>query len=643
MHQYINNGSRTIYLIGPAGERVAMVPGKPETLPEFFEIYVRRHKIARLNQPVQQKQAIQPMSKRRVQPVQPRHIVTVKPNRISANRLVEEAPRQTIVPQDRQNRVRSTIVSRPKPATPVTAVRRPSNRSKRPVVGRTLDVNAIKHLNEILTIDQYPISNGIGVGILSYNRPLALKRLVESIRRFTRLNNTTIFISDDASTNPELLEYLRELKRQSDFVVITNSTRLGIAGNSNRLLQCLQRFDHCLLLNDDVEIKANGWDVWYKDSCIKTGMHHFCYREPGVYGAVSGNSIKMNGLELQVVLDKPHGAVLAFTNYAFKQVGYFDESFGVYGFEHVDWSSRLQASNSIPGFFDVSGSNNFFKIHPEASAVENRHENYAKAKTIWSNKKLSGRYLECPSAPLDSISYVIPYRDIGRVGSIVDVVDNIRAQRFPVIDIVVSEHDITRKCPDVAARHILETRNGHLPFNKSIAFNKGVYSALNSKVVLHDADMLVPVNYTAKVYNLLDSYESCHIGKTVAYLEQESSEFVHKNKLVVHGMSTGRVVGYYEGGSLACTKAAYSKVGGFNESFVGYGVEDCEFYERLSSSTKWHGDRTENLIHLWHPRSAEWNSCHIKNTEIYNGLKKLSLDQRIAALRRSLMDNGFIS
>lgn len=643
MPQYINNGPRTIYLVGPSGERVAMVPGKPETLPEFFEIYVRRHKIARLNQPVQQKQQpVQPMSKRRIQPVQPRHIVAVKPNRVSARRVIEEASKPII--QDKPlSKVRSAVVSRPQATAAVTAVRRFSNRAKRPVVGRVLDVNAIKHLNEVLTVDQYPISNGIGIGILSYNRPLALKRLVDSIQQFTKLNNTTVFISDDASNNPELIDYLRELKRQGAFTVITNNKRLGIAGNSNRLLQCLQRFEHCLILNDDVEIKAAGWDSFYRDASIKTGMQHFCYREPGVYGAAAGNPIKVNGLELKVVLDKPHGAVLAFTNQAFRHVGYFDESFGIYGFEHVDWSFRLQATNSMPGYFDVAGSNNFFKIHPEASAVENRQDNYIKAKSIWLNKKQTNQFLNCASPALDSISYVIPYRDIGRVDSIIDVIDNVRAQRFPVIDIVVAEHDVIRKCPSIIARHVMEMRDGDRPFNKAIAFNRGVYSALFDKIVLHDADMLVPVNYTAKVYNLLNTYESCHIGKTVTYLDQEPSEFVHKNKLVLHGMATSRVIGYYEGGSLACTKSSYSKIGGFNESFVGYGVEDCEFYERLSLGTKWHGTRTENLIHLWHPRSTEWNHCHIKNTEIYNGLKKQPLEQRIVALRQCLINNGFIT
>ena len=62
-----------------------------------------------------------------------------------------------------------------------------------------------------------------------------------------------------------------------NFVILRNNERLGIAGNTNRLLRCLSRFKYGMLLNDDVEILKYGWDQIYFDAMENTGMHHFVY------------------------------------------------------------------------------------------------------------------------------------------------------------------------------------------------------------------------------------------------------------------------------------------------------------------------------------------------------------------------------
>lgn len=638
MPQYINNGTRTIYLLGPDGARITMVPGKPENLSEYFEIYVRKSKIARVtgDQPpkYQQKQNLLPVQSRRPQPVQVKRIAAVKP--VRTTNIVREAapvPKQHVSP-----RMRSVAPHKRKLAVDVVTVRPQT----RPTVGKIIDTNAVNHLNDIVAINKYPISNGVGVGILSYNRYASLKRLIDSIRRYTNLSNTTVFISDDNSTDPATIEYLNELSKTGEFVVLMNKTRAGIAGNSNRLLQCLERFDYGLLLNDDVEVRAVGWDSFYKIATQKSAVHHFCYREPGVYGASFGTPISINGLNLKFVKDRPHGAILSFTCDVLQRVGYFDESFGIYGFEHVDWSHRMQEYNPAPGYFDVNGSNEYFKIHKEESIVAGRKDHYQRAQAVWDSVRGTDRSNITTKHKVSGISYVVPYRDIGRSDSIIDVINNIRAQRFPVIEIIVSEHDEIRKFPVVSARHILNTKAGSGPFNKAHAFNKGVFHARHNKVVLHDADMLVPAEYTNEVDGILNSFEACHIGKTVVYLNKEPSEAVHKDLRVIPDMAAGRVVGYYEGGTLACTKAAYIKVGGFNEAFVGYGVEDCEFYERLSQNTKWFGERSKHLIHLWHPRSVEWNDCHIANTQLNRMLQQRPMALRISDLKQRLITDGYI-
>jgi predicted glycosyltransferase involved in capsule biosynthesis len=105
--------------------------------------------------------------------------------------------------------------------------------------------------------------------------------------------------------------------------------------------------------------------------------------------------------------------------------------------------------------------------------------------------------------------------------------------------------------------------------------------------------------------------------------------------------SIDKVVSYYEGGSLACKKETYWRVGGHNEDFWGYGCEDCEFYERLSKNTKWYGNRTHDLIHLHHGRDDGWTEHHITNKTIYSSLQQLDMNQRILKQQHQMRLIGY--
>jgi len=170
------------------------------------------------------------------------------------------------------------------------------------VVGSEINRDAI----EILGQSIYPISNNIGVGILAYERAGTLKRLIESIKNNTDLNRTTVFISDDGSENQEMLDYLGVLEQDDRFVVIRNQRRLGVAGNSNRILRALSRFRYGLILNDDIEILKDGWEHLYVNAMNKTGYNHLVFRKSGVYDADLGTKTIVEDVSLNVVKEKPH-------------------------------------------------------------------------------------------------------------------------------------------------------------------------------------------------------------------------------------------------------------------------------------------------------------------------------------------------
>jgi glycosyltransferase involved in cell wall biosynthesis len=598
--EYLNPHPHDLYLVGPDGNTVHIRKGRRVRLPEFFDRYVGKDGGVR------------------------GYLVNV-----------EKLP--TMPPPKRELKT-----SRPQ-SRPIQLNKITPKEVKRPIVGR-MRRNVDPSNSKAFTNNAYAISNGIGIGILTYNRPSSLRRLLNSIFKYTDTCRTTIFISDDGSTDQEQLSYLSELEARDDIVIIRNQKQLGVAGNSNRLIRCLSRFPKKILLNDDVEILNSGWENFYFTAMSRTDFHHFCYRQPGVYGATKGDNVVVHGTLLNIVGSKPHGAVMAFDHIAFAKVGYFDEQFGQYGVEHVDWSNRLSESKlQQPGFFDVDGSSAYFVVHPEPSSVENRVEKFKHAKAILSSIGIRPTYINASEATVvPCISCVIPFREINRKDSILTVLGSIRAQRYPDIEIIMTEEDSAMKTKDsdfAPARHVFTTGLPGAAFNKSRAWNAGVEACTADILILHDADTLAPSSYFKAVAKELTDAESCHLCKNIFYLGSQATHTVNTTGIVNRPIYD-HMVDYFEGGTIACTRKAYWKIGGFVEEFVGYGVEDCDFYFRLSKATIWKENRYIDLLHLHHARVDNWITFHNRNKELGTKINSLSLNDRIARQRQLLIQSG---
>jgi len=628
MPEYINNNTHSVHLTGPDGRVVKIRSKQRINLSDFFDKYRARGFIQLTGEAPQESD---------------KKTKNIQTSIVKSTHRRDQIKKQQRLRKERKhnvNKVRKVIKNRQIQAN---LPAKNSKTGKKLVVGKEVSTDATALLQKNLEVDCYPISNNIGVGVLSFNRFSSLKRLIDSIKTYTDLKRTTIFISDDNSTDEATIKYLDRLEKQPNFVVLRNSQNLGIADNSNRLLQCLSRFSHGLLLNDDVEVLQFGWEYFYSKAARQTGFHHFSYYQPGVYGASEPTDFLVRGnLNLKSISERPHGAILSFTNEMLDKCGGFNNKYGQYGMEHIDWSLKphefgLQES----GFYDVSGSQDYFVVHPEESAVKNRGPMLKKAKEIHRSRKASNRIELKITIP--SISYVVPFRNTGRQEAMQTVINNIRAQRYPHVQITMVEQDSKTNIvlePFQPFNYVLAQESENPLFNKSKAFNIGV-SKSHGSVILHDADMLVPGSYTKLIAGVLLSYDACHVGHTVIYTTKESAESINQNQNINLQTEFNRVVGYFEGGSLACTKEAYWRVGGFNEDFWGYGCEDCEFYARLSGNSKWYEKRQVDFLHMWHGRVSGWNSHHEQNKQINAALEKRSMRQRISDQRKQLIANGY--
>jgi GT2 family glycosyltransferase len=615
--EFLNVSGRIIMLSGasPEFKRVHFAKAERKILPRYFVKYVPRY--------------LKIIKEGAIIHTPPDSNPQVDMTKIKAKELMRKI-------QQREERRAYLAEMRKRASVKITkhhgAIRR------RPTVGATLmrSEEANKYLRELTQRINFSISNDIGIGILSFNRLDCIKRLVKSIRDYTDLTKTTIIISDE-STESNVREYLGSIK---DMAVLLNKERLGVAGNTNRLLRCLGRFQYKILLNDDVEILEKNWEQLYARAMHDTGIHHFCMRQSGVYGAKdSDGAIKdINGLKIRTIDEKPQGAVFAFDHTAFEKVGFFDEAFGIYGMEHVDWSHRIELSGiQQSGFHDVVGSDKFYRVHSDKSAVDSRSVLFAEARKKYEalRRDRSRIYVKpTDKSKVPGVSFIVPFREQNRVGSIRVIIQNLKAQKYPYIEIIIVEQDSDRrlKFKELATiKYVLARNEIHdQPFNKALAFNKGFVEVKTNKIILHDADILIQDDYTEVVSELLDTYEGLHIGRSVIYLDEKTTENVIKQNSLVSGLCTERSVRYFEGGSLACRHNIYINIGGFNESFMGYGNEDTEFFSRLSVGCKFHNHRFIDLLHMYHGRTIGWKQHHERNKQLESKLAKDSMQIRLA-------------
>lgn len=608
MIEYLNPKPHTIQLSSP-DKKTIKIPGKSKIiLNEWFMTYCPKYL-----------RVVRVVSGKKLETNQIHNLADKRQKALEQKRASRMQPNKKREPM--QNRIR-----KPKVRVQVPHKLRPPKPKRDPIVGVQSRENSNKLFATACQNNKYTVSNNIGIGILSFNRLKSLQRLINSIRVYTDLSKTTVFVSDE-STDNKVSEWL---KNQTDLVVLTKQKRIGIAGNTNRLMRCLSRFKHAIILNDDVEILSKGWENFYVDASEVTKIQHFCYQQAGVYGAKRNQKAKPIGkVRVSTINKRPHGAVIFYTNSVFQKVGYFDENFGMYGMEHVDWSTRVSDSGiQLSGFHDVLGSDKYFMIHQEKSAVPNRNAELTKARGVYQKLKTGPKrkYVNASKeSEVPSVSVVIPIRDLGRKEAFCTVVNSIRSQLFPNIEIIIAEQDQKpmTETYDLHPRTYWFVKNKYpkQPFTKAMAFNTGVLSASYERVILQDADIICPSNYVKKIYDLLNKYGGAHIGSQVLYLDQDATNKVTKSQKIDTSANCERVVTYYEGGSLACTKDAYVKCGGFNEIFEGYGIEDCDFFSRLKFSSEFYNKRTEDFVHMWHGRTAGWAVYHRQNKKIFKQIK----------------------
>lgn len=218
----------------------------------------------------------------------------------------------------------------------------------------------------------------ISLGIITYNRRDFLQKCVESLVSSLRpsLFEYDIVISDDASTD-STREYLSSIDIP-EISVMANEHRVGVAGQTNRILQRFNgSVEYGFVANDDL-IFLPGWEELYSYAMSRTGYAHFAFTdlelEKRVNPVISPphEIIDINGVRLvNWRRMRLQGGFMSFDQRVIDKVGGMDSKrFGVFGHEHVDWTVRIRRAGLAPGgiewtngVFDVLGSTNTISLN----------------------------------------------------------------------------------------------------------------------------------------------------------------------------------------------------------------------------------------------------------------------------------------
>jgi GT2 family glycosyltransferase len=199
------------------------------------------------------------------------------------------------------------------------------------------------------------ISSGIGVAIITYNRPEYYRKVLESIPR--NMIDFLVVVNDGYNI------YTRDNDAE---IVIQNNKQMGVAVSKNYAIKILvEKFncEHVFLIEDDIIIKRPDVFEAYIKAANSTGIHHLCYEK------VAGNekSLKYtleqpDGVKLGFY-HKPQGAFMYINANLIKKLGYFDEKYKN-AFEHIDFAFNLIKNNVAPPFWyfpDLLDSQNYLE------------------------------------------------------------------------------------------------------------------------------------------------------------------------------------------------------------------------------------------------------------------------------------------
>lgn len=166
----------------------------------------------------------------------------------------------------------------------------------------------------------------IGIGVTTYNRPGHLKMWHSQNQKYILSDKCVFYKADDSED------------------------RKGIAYRKNECLRALKDCDYVFLFDDDCFPIKNGWAEFFIEASKASGQQHFQYlkKTPMIKCIHVENTIDDVKITSIKCYNNSAGCMMFFTKECIEKVGAYDERFGIYGFEHCQYSDRAHKAGLTP-------------------------------------------------------------------------------------------------------------------------------------------------------------------------------------------------------------------------------------------------------------------------------------------------------
>jgi predicted glycosyltransferase involved in capsule biosynthesis len=190
-------------------------------------------------------------------------------------------------------------------------------------------------------------------------------------------------------------------------------------------------------------------------------------------------------------------------------------------------------------------------------------------------------------------------------------------------------------------------------YHKSLMTNEGVKISKGKYVILLDSDRILPKNYFYNVLNIINEKKIITTEKILQLDRHYSDEEIESKKFTAERDDRSKSI---EGrkknlfaGNTVLSKATFLDLGGYDETFIGYGFADNDISKKATLSDLEVIWLDEEEIHLYHEKNIQWDG-KIINQDVFkiitaiNGIKyyrkwNLKLEKKIKDLLYEIENN----
>lgn len=243
-----------------------------------------------------------------------------------------------------------------------------------------------------------------------------------------------------------------------------------------------------------------------------------------------------------------------------------------------------------------------------------------------------------------AFTYVIGYRHrMDRLSNLKRVLEWING--FNGAEVLLIEQDKHSKIKNLnlRAKHIFV--KSEMPYNRSWAFNIALKYSTSPILVFGDSDLLMNPNEFIEGLKALQTNEMVSPYYSVVDLTQQESGLEFGQILQINRPGRGETDNQkinISGGIAMFRKDAISKIGGWNEDFIGWGGEDDFQTMKVKNFLTW-TELKYRCYHLYHAKEQPDMKWYQRNLQILNNSAKFTKEDMSKHIGMTIPKIGMIN